>query len=464
MADCRLVPNGTEGDDFAVKNILEIPMNCASNLSRSLLFARCVLAALGAAVVTLTEVSARQQAGTTSANAQLHVRVGEHNLSVGMGPSSVVAVADKPLGWGFHQFPELARLDDGRLGVKWSMHPDSILSYGKRAHGAAVSDTGHQWQLTSELPEEFGSVMVPDGSRIKIHTPEAVSIRDLKMPEPAAERFDKTRKLQRLYFRHSELPERFKGVFLLRQPPGNSDWHEERAKLIDPAALRYSRGGLMPVVWWGDIRQEADGALMAGIYPGYFVDDQGQVEMKSGVFFYRSRDAGHSWEIVSRIPYQPDHESDPVASDRVGFTEPAFYILSDNTYLCVLRTSDVVGVGPMYQSISRDRGATWSRPKVITRTGVLPKLLQLENGVVVLSSGRPGVQVRFLIPDSIGTWSEPVEMLPYEGDRDSVSCGYTDLLATGPDRFLLAYSDFRYPAGDATRKAILVREFVVSRK
>lgn len=394
----------------------------------------------------------------------MHLRLGTYDLSVCLGQPAVVSVADKPLGWGYHQFPKIARLDDGHIGIKWSMHADSILSYGKAAYGVAVSEDGHQWQPVAELPGEFGAVAVQDGSRIKIHTPEAVSISAEKMPVPVAENFDKTRKLKRLYYRHSELPERFQGIYLLRQPPGNIDWYEERATLADAAALRYSRGGLMPVVWWGDIRQEADGALMAGIYPGYSVDERGKVEIKSGVFFYRSYDAGHSWNIVSRIPYRPDHGSDPVASDRVGFTEPAFHILSDDTYLCILRTSDVVGLGPMYQSISRDRGATWSLPQIMARTGVLPKLLQLENGVVVLSSGRPGVQLRFLLPENMDTWSDAVEMLPYDGDRDSVSCGYTDLLATGPDRFLLVYSDFRYPVGDATRKAILVREVVVSRR
>jgi hypothetical protein len=423
-----------------------------------------VLGPLIAAASVISEVPAGQLAGPLSGEAQVHLDLGTHDLLVRLGQPVAVSVADKPQGWGFHQFPQLAHLDDGRFGIKWSMHPDSIMSYGKGEYGVAVSDDGLRWQSVSALPEEFEAVAVNDGSRIRIHTPEAVSIEALDMPSPVAEEFDKTRKLRRLYYRHSELPERFQGIYLLRQPPGNSDWHEEKAQLADPAAVRYSRGGLMPVVWWGDVRHETHGALMAGVYPGYSIDERGNVETKSGVFFYRSHDGGRSWAIISRIPYRPDHEYDPIASERLGFTEPAFYILSDDTYLCILRTSDVVGVGPMYQSISQDRGATWSQPRVIARTGVLPKLIQLENGVVVLSSGRPGVQLRFSQPENMGTWSDAMEMLPYSGDRDSVSCGYTDLLATGPDRFLIVYSDFRYPAGDATRKAILVREVVVSRR
>ncbi len=90
--------------------------------------------------------------------------------------------------------------------------------------------------------------------------------------------------------------------------------------------------------------------------------------------------------------------ADPKGRDRAGFTEPAFVILQDGTFLCVLRTTDGLGHGPMYTSRSRDRGATWSTPEVIAPAGVLPRLLTLDNGVVVLTSGRPGVQMRFSLP------------------------------------------------------------------
>ena len=147
----------------------------------------------------------------------------------------------------------------------------------------------------------------------------------------------------------------------------------------------------------------------------------------------------------------------------MGYTEPAFEILADGTYVCVLRSSDNEGVGPMYLSVSNDHGVTWSRPKVFTRTGVLPQLLQLENGVVVLSSGRPGVQVRFSFDGSGATWTDPFEMLPYYGSTEEASCGYTNLLATGPDRGLMVYADFQYVSETKEiRKAIKVREIIVT--
>jgi hypothetical protein len=173
--------------------------------------------------------------------------------------------------------------------------------------------------------------------------------------------------------------------------------------------------------------------------------------------FYRSSDAGHSWHIQGRIPYQPDLVADRNGAQRMGFTEPAFEILADGTFLCIARTTDGIGNGPMYVSCSRDLGRTWSRPEVMADSGVLPRLLRLTNGVVALSSGRPGVQLRFCANGNGKTWTRPLELLPYASEKDAVSCGYTALLATGPDRFLVIYSDFKHQtASGQIRKAIKV--------
>ena len=115
----------------------------------------------------------------------------------------------------------------------------------------------------------------------------------------------------------------------------------------------------------------------------------------------------------------------------------------------------------MYISRSTDQGVTWTRPEIMTPSGVLPRLLQLENGVVVMSSGRPGVQLRFSTDGR--SWTDPTEMMPYKDYNDQVSCGYTGLLETGPDRFLVVYSDFKYlNEVKEERKAIKVREVVVT--
>uniref|UniRef100_UPI003B3B6F12 hypothetical protein n=1 Tax=Spirosoma sp. TaxID=1899569 RepID=UPI003B3B6F12 len=116
---------------------------------------------------------------------------------------------------------------------------------------------------------------------------------------------------------------------------------------------------------------------------------------------------------------------------------------------------------------SYDQGRSWTKPLAIAPAGALPRLLRLANGVTVLASGRPGVQLRFTKTGGSQDWTDGFEMLPYESTRMElqylVSCGYTGILATGPDRFLVIYSDFRYKnEPDQERKAIKIREVTVT--
>lgn len=206
-----------------------------------------------------------------------------------------------------------------------------------------------------------------------------------------------------------------------------------------------------------------DENIIAGVYPGFSLAEDGNVNA-SGVFFYRSTDNGKSWDILSRIPYRPDPEADPEGKKRLirGYHEPAFEILQDGSFLCVIRTSDDLGNTPMYVTISTDKGKNWTKPKPFTRNGVRPRMVQLRNGVIALASGRPGMQVRFNVKGDGKDWTDPFEMLPYEDDKKDVSCGYPNLLVTGDNKFLLIYSDFVFQndAGEI-RKAIKVREITV---
>lgn len=361
------------------------------------------------------------------------------------------------IGWGEYQFPTIERWDDGALHVTFCISADSIKSYGN-APGSMVShDSGKTWSPpTGE--QGISGLLLPNGDRIVITTPKALPIADLKMPPALGTVGDNYNKKGPIVYRLTELPPELQTVRLNRMTKGSNTWIAEQAKLIDPRALRYSLDGLFPILFWGDVRVAGDGSLIAGIYPGLRVLDDGSVDPKGGVFFYRSTDSGHTWTIQGRITYQPDLNADPKGADRMGYTEPAFEILADGSLLCVMRTD-----GPMYSSRSSDLGKTWSKPAAMTPNGVLPRLLRLGSGVLVLSSGRPGVQVRFATDGKGERWTDPFEMVPRSADGAD-TCGYTSLLATGPDSFIIAYSHFKHRTADGqTRKAILIREVKVQR-
>lgn len=401
-----------------------------------------------------------------------YTRDGKTVLRVSLEDPVVISVASKPEGWGFFQFPTVYRSATGDLLVAvWHMDYDSASSYGKGGSDCMLSsDNGKTWYPSDQRPAggNYARIVVlPGGDLLSAYTPPALKASELQLPELLTtnqESYGSTYS----YYRHSELPDALQGVYLTRtdQTGKQSRIH---AALDDPKLVRYttkeSSGEYFPVIWWGDMKLLPDNSIVTGVYPAFYENEAGGVD-PSGISFYRSTDQGMTWKILGKIPYNPNPKADPNWNRRLafGFTEPAFELLSDGTFLCVMRTTDGYGVSPMYLSRSSDQGVTWSHPEVFTPSGVLPCLLQLENGVLVLASGRPGVQLRFSVDGKGEKWTDPFEMLPFESEneKNEISCGYTRLLPMGPDRFLVIYSDFKYINKDGeARKAIKVREIKV---
>jgi hypothetical protein len=154
----------------------------------------------------------------------------------------------------------------------------------------------------------------------------------------------------------------------------------------------------------------------------------------------------------------PDAVADPKASARGGFTEPTICFMADGAAICLLRTTDDKGPGPLYLSRSTDQGKTWSRPAVFDDLGVWPQMLRLKNGVTLASYGRPGLYVRGTADPAGLTWGRRVTVVP-PGKISTDTCSYTALLPMGDDRALLAYSEFNLPDAEGRPcKAMRVRE------
>ncbi|MCE5345233.1 MAG: glycoside hydrolase [Bacteroidales bacterium] len=388
---------------------------------------------------------------------------GKSILTVRLEAPAIVKVAARPEKWGFFQFPNIHRTKDDLLVATWSMAADAVESYGNGATGVSVSkDGGKTWNQPSGESTAGGGLELPNGDCLQVYTPKAKKVTELDLPDSVGsnkENYGRTF----VYYKMNDLPEELQGVYLNRMVKGSKTWNREHAVLNDPKAVRYTDSGYFPVVWWGDMHVATDKTVVAGIYPGFYLNDKNQVD-PSGVLFYRSTDNGHTWDIQGRIPYQYDLATDPNGDKRIalGYTEPASLLLDNGTYLCVMRTTDGLGNSPMYLSRSSDLGVTWTRPVTFTRSGVLPKLLQLGNGVIILASGRPGIQLRFCTDGKGEKWTDPFEMLPFENMKSDVSCGYTEIIPSGPDSFLLIYSDFKYKiSGGKLRKAVKVREIKV---
>jgi len=359
--------------------------------------------------------------------------------------------------WGRYQFPTIHRMADGRLIAFVHVEADSAESYGMPRRTLVSSDDGMGWREDSAAARLAYGLKLPDGDRLVIDTPASIPAGTLKLPASAGTLSSYKQPFS--LYRWSELPPDLRRIFFQRFHRGA--WMQESAVIDDPGGMRYAVGGRFPRIWWGDMETLPDGTLVAVTYPNIL--DRGP-RFHFTAACWRSSDHGHTWRLQGRIPFAPDEQADPKGNERDGFTEPAFTRLRDGSLYCVLRTTDGSGVGPMYRTRSNDGGRTWSKPAVLAPNGVLPRLLRLGNGMLVLSSGRPGVQLRISKSGLGDDWSEPVDILPPTSDKlDVDSCGYTGLVALDRDTFLIVYSWFQKPDADGrSRKAILSRRIRVS--
>ena len=67
---------------------------------------------------------------------------------------------------------------------------------------------------------------------------------------------------------------------------------------------------------------------------------------------------------------------------------------ADGDLLCVMRRGSAM---PMVSCRSRDEGRTWSPPRTLPQyaVSVFPDMVLMSNGVLALSSGRPGIYIMF---------------------------------------------------------------------
>ena len=374
----------------------------------------------------------------------------------------MVAMAEQEEKWGYFQFPSIGRTEEGFLVVEWQMQEDSYMSYGRnceRYYTPMMSkDNGKTWKPMDKsynIYRRGNNVYLNNGGFLQVKSQQSKAIRRYKN-FPKEEFYDGGYN----FFLLDSLPNDLQGIYI-NYVDKNNRTEVIHAKLYDPGALRYSIDKQMPIVWWGNIKQLADSSLVAGVYPTFYKSEQGTL-IKGGISFYTSNDYGKSWGIIGKIPYMPD-----VIAKRRGngsYEEPTFEILPDSSFICIMRSG---ATSPLYRSYSKDKGKTWSTPQPFTPNGVKPQLLQLTSGVLVLSSGRPGVQLLFNFDKKGILWTTSIDMISFMNtdgaySRD-VSCGYTSMIEDGIDSFMLVYSDFtKKDSKGRLRKSIWCRKIIVN--
>lgn len=388
------------------------------------------------------------------------VRNGVAEAIVHLGEPIIVSQANMKVSWGYYQFPGICIEEDSTLVVSWQMKKDTPETYMLPHNGLNVmisNDKGKSWVVPDKdypirhrprIILRNGDILQSESYQVNV---ENYAEFPTKVNDTTIDDTD--------FYPYNKLPDDLKGVYL-------STWNKQigftkfHGGLTNPSLLMQTYKKLMSVLFWGTMRRSMkDGSIIACIYPSYYQTLQG---VSSSVTFYKSTDEGRNWSYLSALVY-PRSSS----TDEGYFEEPTFEILEDGSFLTILRTGNTT---PMYKASSFDEGLTWTTPVPFTPNGVCPISSRLGNGILVLTSGRPGVQLRFCLDGKGDIWTEPIEMIPFlkpDGTYDmwGDSCGYTDILLIDNNSFYMVYSDFKSKdENDEIRKAVIFRKVSIKRR
>lgn len=366
--------------------------------------------------------------------------------------------------WGRFQFPTIARLSNGKLLIQFSAREDSVKGYSARAeypNRAVSDDEGATWKLTDKVDGQ-GGLALPDGSRVSFAFKGSRPAAELALPVPAAARKGSYNE-NCAYYRADQLAPELRDCFIRRfLPAGGDQWQSSKAAVQLPGMLFVAVNGYFSFQCFLQYDATPWGTLMATLFPSTTLEVEGKVEDKVGVTLLESSDVGRTWQPVGRIPFHADPKVDPHAENRWQLHEPEFAFTPGGGMVCLIRSTDGPGVGPLYQSHSTDRGRTWTRPEVLDRLGVRPRLLVLKSGVTLATYGRPGLYLRASADPVAREWDAPVTLVAPGKVLNADTCGYASLLAVGPNQALVAYSHFTWPGDDGKpRKTILVQRITV---
>lgn len=370
--------------------------------------------------------------------------------------------------WGPYQFPGLERLPDGRIQVSSQGGADSATAYGVPPMQAVSADEGKTWTVLPLAKNTTGAVnctqsalRLDNGERIQIKMLRPLKADSLHVPPAPVGQFLNYGHTFTYYRAEDLAPAARDGWRMYRYPKDGQPPMEERATIRCPGELRCVTEEVLVLPWDTGHRllRAPDDAIWAIGQDCRIVD--GRFREKWAMTILRSTDLGHSFDLWGEIPYAPEPAADLKAATRVGFSEPCVHFMPDGSILCLLRTTDGNGVGPMYRARSVDNGRTWTTPVVFDDLGVWPQALTLANGVTLVAYGRPGLFVRATRDPAGNHWGPRMEIVK-PGKLHTDTCSYCSLLALGDDTALVAYSNFNLPNADGkVCKGIQVRKIRV---
>lgn len=295
------------------------------------------------------------------------------------------------------------------------------------------SDGGNTWQQVENILENSTyQYPEPDGEVIMFRSQNAAGgSSSAGRPEISLQQTDKKGILEADFFRSND-----NGLVRVRDP----------AKIFLPDELSEFTGVLC-----GKIVRLKDGRLLVSMYTRNTKGNN--IEKQFRTIALSSDDRGKTWHYLSTIAF--DGKEDVRGE---GFDETSLLVLDDERIISFIRsgasyqasigsynnndwdTKMPFGYGkqtPIYMSISIDKGKNWSIADPITTHGVWPGSIQLKNGIIAVSYGRPGNWLMFNDNKS-ESWGP---IIPFYNDLYPPDCGnYISMEEVSPNVLLVVYS------------------------
>ena len=391
----------------------------------------------------------------------------ENGVKVKIGePVVVITGPSEERRWGFYQFPHFWQTKKGELVASCKVGDDSHEDAGERQPSPyfITHDSGKTWEKFTDEDALQHVRVLGDGTQIRSGKRQKRPAKEIDIKLV----YKYSRGCTSNLYLYEDLPEDMKGIKLLIRKPGSNTEEEVIAPLEMPrlcikamTLTRTSKGWvklagnihtLVLELTWTQCLELSNGTLCYTMGAVRMDEKKNVLPGQSQMYLLASSNKGRSWQLRSTVAYIPDQA-------QWGLHEPTITCLKNGTLVCVMRSDEGKDPRNLFISISKDDGFTWSKPCILNHFGVEPELLTLENGVTVVSYGRPGVELRFSYDGNGEKWTKPYIIYPRQ-----TTCGYTKLWATGPDRFLIIYSDFDYKDNEGEiRKAIKVKEVQITR-
>ena len=429
-----------------------------------------------------------------------------------LGEPVVVAVGPPemtgPDSWGFFQFPDLWRGEDGDLYLVINVGADSRAGRHEPSLFFRSTDGGRRWEsIRFEQVDCSPAILdLPDGRQVafgdyrRIYALQAVaqegaeqvtrlSALDLGMKPVMGPFLSSYKVAYECHYRYGDMPEDKRRFAVSKRASADAPWERRRGQIeMDDLLLRalvrdgwddgegkfvwkeFAHEFCAPVPNWpNQLAVLPDGTILWAL-----AAQSPQVSDRQcwQVVCLASADGGCTWRPRGMIADDPS-----AATWGFGAGEQSLAAMPNGDLLCVMRTkmsNELADTHHLAAARSTDGGHTWTALPPISEFSVTPFLVPLAGGAVALLYGRPGVHVR-ISTDSGTSWSDSIPIVgPAEADltampppdwwkvRHDFSCANLDIAVTGPDRFLVAYSDFQHKDADGrTCKAIKVREVSV---